>query len=177
MKRILITSALATAAWFAAVPARAHAQDTATVVRPVGTTPQPAPAGRPRLAENVVGTGPNGATMRCKDGSYPAVNAPATACDSKGGVLVRFPLRRTPENGPALRRAGPVAPPADTVSTTALKLEPMPERSREIVPAVMPPANATLQCGDGTFVVRDTSSVRCTGKGGVALIFPPRRSP
>jgi len=169
MKRILITSAVVAA--FAATPSVAGAQDTAIVVQPAGA-PTATPAGRPpRPLESVVGTGPNGAKMRCKDGSYPAVNAPDAACDTKGGILVRFPLRRTPARGPELRSAGPVAPPKDSGSTPALKVEPTPDRSRVVVPAELPPANATMQCGDGTYVVRDTSSVRCTGKGGVAIRF------
>jgi hypothetical protein len=173
MNRILITSAIAAAA-FAATPTVSRAQDTAIVVRPAGASPV-APGERPpRPLESVVGTGPNGAKMRCKDGSYPAVNAPDTACDTKGGILVRFPLRRTPANGPALRAAGPVPPPKDSVTAPALMLEPVPDRSRVIVPAERPPANATMQCSDGTYVVRDTSSVRCAGKGGVAIRFLTR---
>ncbi|MBL8996614.1 MAG: hypothetical protein JNL44_04770 [Gemmatimonadetes bacterium] len=158
-------------------PRTLEAQDTAIVVNPRPAAPgAPAPAGRP--VESVRGAGPNGATLRCRDGSYPAALAPDSACEGKGGVLVRFPLLRTPQNGtPAVRATGPRPLPGDTVVTPAIKLDPVPDRSNVLVPAELPPADATLQCGDGTYVVRDTSSTRCAGKGGVAMIFPPRRRP
>lgn len=154
-----------------------RAQDTAIVVnptRPAPTAPAvPAAPGRP--AEVLVGTGPNGATLRCRDGSYPAALAPESACAEKGGVLVRFPLRRTPQNGPRVGRTTPHPIPPDSAPAPALRADPVPDRSNVIVPAALPPANATLQCGDGTFIVSDTSSVRCAQRGGVAVIFPRRR--
>lgn len=44
----------------------------------------------------VQGTGPGGATLRCRDGSHPAPNAPDAACQDRGGVLLRYPVRRRP---------------------------------------------------------------------------------
>lgn len=158
----------------AATAPELHAQDTAIVVNPNRPAPTaPAVPGRP--VEVLTGSGPNGATLRCRDGSYPAALAPESACAEKGGVLVRFPLRRTPQNGPQLRRTTPHPIPPDSTPAPALKSEPVPDRSNVVVPAALPPANATLQCGDGTFIVSDTSSVRCAQRGGVAAIFPRRR--
>jgi hypothetical protein len=122
----------------------------------------------------VTGTGPNGAKLRCRDGSYPAANAADNACDAKGGVLVRFPLRRVPERaGPMPRAAAPAvpAPPADPTPEPALRA------TAPRAPAQTVPANATLLCVDGTFIVSDTASVRCAGKGGVSVIFPATRRP
>ena len=135
----------------------------------------------PKPVETVTGTGPNGATMRCKDGTYLTTDAPATACDSNGGILVRFPLKRVPQTAPRLERV-----PAPTVPTGASSKDstqaaslvvPFENRAGVTVPAQRPPAGATLQCGDGTFVVRDTSSTRCVGKGGVRIVYPPPRRP
>jgi hypothetical protein len=116
------------------------------------------------------GTGPNGATMRCRDGSYPAPGAAATACDSKGGVLVRFPLRATPQTpapaATAARRA-PAKPARDTTPPagfTPWKNRAAVAASQNAVPA---PQGATLRCQDGTWIARDTSSVRCASHGGV----------
>jgi len=153
------------------------AQDTAIVVTPTRPAPAGPPAAPGRPSEVLVGSGPNGATLRCRDGSYPAALATDSACEGKGGVLVRFPLQRTPANGPALRRTSPHPVPADSAPAPALRIEPTPDRSKVIVPASLPPANATLQCGDGTFIVSDTSSVRCAQRGGVAMIIPQRRRP
>ncbi|HRN53405.1 MAG TPA: hypothetical protein PK788_07905, partial [Gemmatimonadaceae bacterium] len=61
----------------------AQAQGTETVV--------------PAAGMGGIGSGPNGATLRCKDGSYPTAGAPDSACDGKGGVLVRFPARQRPQ--------------------------------------------------------------------------------
>lgn len=131
------------------------------------------------------GAGPNGATMRCKDGSHPAVTAPATACDARGGVLVRYPLLTTPVTPargeetvlpvPAAARPrdgvlgrGTTTSTRTTASATAPVETPGPRR------AVRPPADATLLCGDGTFVRADTASARCAAHGGVKLRFLKR---
>jgi hypothetical protein len=130
------------------------------------------------------GAGPNGATMRCKDGSHPAATAPATACDARGGVLARYPLVATPaapprgaetvipvpaaarpRDGARVRGATTTSPAA---STTPPAETPGPRR------AVRPPADATLLCGDGTFVRADTASARCAAHGGVKLRFLKR---
>lgn len=115
------------------------------------------------------GTGPNGATMRCRDGSYPAPGAAATACDGKGGVLVRFPVRATPQQRaqPAAVRAVPAKAPRDTAPPAGFS----PWKNRAAAAAsqnaVSAPQGATLRCQDGTWIARDTSSVRCAPYGGV----------
>lgn len=132
----------------------------------------------PPIVERTEGSGPNGATMRCKDGSYPPNGAPDSACNGRGGILVRFPLRRYPQPSTAPRLVAaprPPSAPADTATANALLREPpMVNRAREFLPAERPPAEATLLCNDGTFVVRDTTSTRCATRGGVMLRFPPQ---
>jgi hypothetical protein len=133
-------------------------------------TTTPADSGRVTPA-NLRGTGPNGATLRCRDGSYPAPMAPDSACEGKGGVLLRFRLRGTPPPLPA--RAVPVAPAPAQVSAPP-DVRP-PSRASVFVPPPPAPAGATLMCKDGTYIVADTSSVRCASNGGVKLRFRSRR--
>jgi hypothetical protein len=150
---------------------------------------QQAPAvDRPVAAPGVAtgtgaGTGPNGATLRCRNGSYPAAGAPDSACDGKGGVLVRFPLRRVQQSRPAEARAEHPATRDSAVRDTAA---PQPqvqsyEARRAAIAAraqsATRPAGATLLCNDGTYVVGDSASVRCASKGGVKVRFVTRRTP
>jgi len=127
------------------------------------------------------GAGPNGATMRCKDGSHPAATAPATACDARGGVLARYPLLAMPASPPrgaetvipvpaaARPRDGQLSRGTAPTGTTARAAAPSgAEGPRR---AVRPAADATLLCGDGTFVRADTASARCAAHGGVKLRF------
>jgi len=125
------------------------------------------------------GSGPNGATIRCRDGSYPAPMAPDAACEGKGGVGVRYPLQATPQQvappapPPAMRAVGrPEARPAPPDSFVpwrerAARVEAENEKLRL-------PEGATLRCGDGTWILRDTTSARCAGRGGVQLRFAGR---
>jgi len=155
------------------LPGRATAQGTETAV-PVG------PAS--------VGMGPNGATLRCRDGFYPAPGAADSACQDHGGVLARFPLRRgTPTRAAEAQAAALRA--ADTQraqrsatataradSTRPAGFEPYAQRRARADSlnraAATPPAGATLLCGDGSWVVRDTTQARCATRGGVRLILP-----
>jgi hypothetical protein len=106
-----------------------------------------------------------------------------SACDGKGGILVRFPLRRFPEASKTPRVIAAPTPPraaADTATSAALLREPaMVNRAKEFLPAARTPDNATMQCTDGTFIVADTSSTRCATRGGVLVRFAPnpRRVP
>jgi hypothetical protein len=143
-----------------------------------------------RVRTTTVGTGPNGATMRCKDGSYSTATATAatTACDDKGGVLVRFPLRHVPVaataeqaatgapsvRGPGARTIVP-APPADT--TLPAGFIPFSQKRAATDTLRGPPVGATLLCTNGTYVVRDTTAARCATHGGVHLRLEPRRTP
>lgn len=150
-----------------APPALAQSQETAV--------PAPGMGG--------LGSGPNGATLRCKDGSYPAAGAADSACDGKGGVLVRFPVRRTPQppaavsapTRPTVQRAAArdTTPPAGFVPWRERRARAAEESAQQRMPE-----GATLRCTDGTWVVRDTTSVRCAAHGGVQLrIAPAMRAP
>lgn len=161
------------------VPADALAQGAETAV-PVGPAP--------------VGMGPNGATLRCRDGFFPAPGAPDAACQDHGGVLARFPLRRTPsraaEAQAAARTEGEARRAARGASSTSAAMAAA--RSDSARPAGFEPiavrraradslnraANtrpdgATLLCTDGTWIVRDTVQARCRPHGGVRVVFPP----
>ncbi len=159
------------------------AQTATAAPKPTDAAARAATPPVPPIVERTEGSGPNGATMRCKDGSYPPNGAADSACDGKGGILVRFPLRRFPQASSVPRIvAAPAAPrpPSDTATANALLREPpMVNRAREFLPAERPPADATLQCNDGSYVVRDTTSARCATRGGVMLRFPSqlRRPP
>jgi hypothetical protein len=134
------------------------------------------------------GSGPNGATMRCKDGSHPAANAPATACASRGGVMFRYPLVVVPTAVPAGETERVIPVPAGArpregarargVGSDAATARAGTERGATTVPgprrAERPPADATLLCGDGTYVRADTASARCGAHGGVKLRLRPR---
>lgn len=131
------------------------------------------------------GAGPNGATMRCKDGTHPAATAPASACDARGGVLVRYPLLTVP--------AAPMSGGEETVipvprgargaegamaardgrggGATAAGRDAGRDAPRRVT---RPPADATLLCTDGTYVRADTTSARCGAHGGVRLRFQRR---
>jgi hypothetical protein len=156
------------------------AQQSATATTPASgnTANAVAPARPQKPTEVVTGTGPNGAKMRCRDGSYPSPNAADTACDAKGGILVRFPLERVPARAPALGRVkAPVLDAPKDPSTDAALRAPIRRASDPVVPAPAPPPDATLMCADGTFIVADTVRARCASRGGVSLIFPPKRRP
>lgn len=142
---------------------------------------QQAPRSAPDSA--VVGHGPNGATLRCRDGSYPSAGAPDSACDTKGGVLARFPVVRRPAATPAaqVRKAPPARDPRLTTrDTTPPEGFVTHEEMRRQVQAAnarggRPPEGATLLCANGTYVVADTAAARCAQAGGVRLRFEPRR--
>lgn len=151
-------------------PASAQASAQSSAVVPSGGPP-PRP---PKPAEVVTGTGPNGAKMRCRDGSYPAPSAADNACETKGGILVRFALRRVPERArPMPRVAAPIVPPPPSQTEPDASLRAAAPRTA----ASAIPANATFICVDGSVIVADTASVRCAGKGGVSVIFPQKRRP
>ena len=131
------------------------------------------------------GAGPNGATMRCKDGTHPPATAPASACDARGGVLVRYPSLTAP--------AAPASGGEETVipvprgargaegamaardgrggGATAAGRDAGRDAPRRVT---RPPADATLLCTDGTYVRADTTSARCGAHGGVRLRFQRR---
>ncbi|MBX3132004.1 MAG: hypothetical protein KF689_01290 [Gemmatimonadaceae bacterium] len=135
----------------------------------------------PASAGTVRGTGPNGATLRCRDGFYPSPGAADAACATRGGVLVRFPTTHNADRrgvaieqpGAVSERRGIVAPEAqsDSAKPAATQVPWAEQQARARAEAQQPvvPIGARLLCGDGTYVVADTSSVRCAGRGGVRL--------
>lgn len=156
----------------------AAAQGTETAV-PVGPAP--------------VGMGPNGATLRCRDGFFPPAGAPDAACQERGGVLARFPLRRTPSRATEAqataraeaeaRRNARAASGSNAAMAAARAdgarpagFEPIAVRRARADSlnraAATPPAGATLLCTDGTWIVRDTTQARCGTHGGVRIILP-----
>ena len=160
------------------IPAGAKAQATETAV-PVGPAP--------------VGMCPNGATLRCRDGFFPAPGAPDAACQEHGGVLARFPLRRTPSRaaeaqatarveaearqrarGSSANSAAMATARADSARPAGF--EPIAVRRARADSinraANTRPAGATLLCTDGTWIVRDTLQSRCRPHGGVQVVFP-----
>jgi len=150
--------------------------ETATSPAARAQTTAPAP-----VRERVEGTGPNGAAIRCRDGSFHQADVAETACGTRGGVLVRFPLKRTPiVSGERMPRVPAPPSPLDTASASGtapmVRAEPMASRANVFVPAERPPQGATLQCGDGSFVVADTSRARCATRGGVRFVIPQDRS-
>ncbi len=132
-------------------------------------------------APTMVGSGPNGATIRCGDGSHPAPNAAATACDGKGGVALRYPMRAQPTPVAQPAQAAPVRGGAQRATAPeAPAAQPWSEQTaaaRAANRAAMPTRETTLQCNDGSFIARDTSSARCTSHGGVKARFNPPSPP
>lgn len=166
------TLSFAVAIQMASVPLLAQSTQPA-VDRPASA----AAAARPEVP--TVGTGPDGATLRCRDGSYPAPKAPESACAEKGGVLVRFPLRHVPPTAASVAETR-IAPRVEAHATepdTAVPAGFIPFAVRRSARDTLtgPPAGATLLCKDGTYVVRDTSAARCQARGGLKLRFETRR--
>jgi hypothetical protein len=116
------------------------------------------------------GLGPNGATLRCRDGSYPAPFAPESACDAKGGVLVKFRVRGSPAPLPAPPAVAETPP-----TVTVPLLERPPSKANTVIAPPPKPDGATLLCRDGTYVTADTSVTRCAQRGGVKVRFLPSR--
>jgi hypothetical protein len=148
---------------------------------PVASAQAPAATPTPGAAEaredrrgritpsNLRGLGPNGATLRCRDGSYPVPFAPESACDGKGGVMVKFRVIGTPAPVPE-----PVLPAAPAAVREPAPTRP-PSRANEFIPAPTRPQGATLLCRDGTYIVADTSAGRCASHRGVKVRFATPR--
>lgn len=154
------------------LPSRLQAQSGST----------PVPVGLP--SGSVVGMGPNGATLRCKDGFFAPPGAADSVCQERGGVATRWPVKRTPSRAAdaraiAIREAD--ARPRATValprpdSTRPPGFEPFALRRQRADSAnraaSIKPDGATMLCNDGSWVVRDTASVRCAARGGVKISF------
>ncbi|MFZ9899148.1 MAG: hypothetical protein ACO3F5_06890 [Gemmatimonadaceae bacterium] len=121
------------------------------------------------------GAGPNGATLKCRDGSHPAANAPMSACDGRGGVLLRYPMLRTPASANASANASAVVrAPAPPRPVGAPRQPTVRGALTPTVPLGPPPVDATMACRDGTMIRRDTTTAACASHGGIALRFRPR---
>lgn len=103
----------------------------------------------PVLAQKPAGA-PGNATAQCKDGTYSSAKAEQGACSKHGGVKTWW----------GAAAAAPAAPKSSsTRSTSAPKAE------------AGAPANATGQCGDGSYTTAKTKSGACSKHGGVATWF------
>lgn len=172
------------AALISVAPATLGAQ--APLESPTRTVPS---ASAKPVTGPVVGYGPNGATLRCRDGSYPAAGAADSACEGKGGVAQRFPVRRHQPGAAAAAVAAREAAVASPARQRPAVQEPTPAPPAGFESAAAyrermarsgssrPPEGATLLCNNGTYIVRDTVAARCGQHGGVQLRFPspPRR--
>lgn len=123
--------------------------------------PSPPPAG-PKLVVPASAMVPaDSAVALCNNGTWIYAPGAPTDCAQRGGLRVAMPPRPTPP-AVATARAALVAAPAATPTA--------------------PPAGATGQCKDGTFLFGTPTADSCTGKGGVAATFsrpapPPPRPP
>jgi hypothetical protein len=175
MRTLLRTVAVSTALLIAApataqvapasgAPADVRAPSDLVVLAPAGTR----------------GAGPNGATLRCRDGSHPAPGAADAACADKGGVAARYPLIPIPGAPPAEQRAAArrAASEAAQKKATAAEVRAAPPtvgpRNATVVPVEPRPADATLLCNDGTVIRADTTATRCATHGGLKGRFTPR---
>ena len=102
---------------------------------------------------------PANATARCRDGTYVVPPAVSGACTARGGLLVTIPQRAAPAI-PANRVAAPVAAVAAAPASAG------------------PPAGATMQCKDGSYLSGTPSGAACAGHGGLGAVLPaPRTAP
>lgn len=130
-----------------------------------------------RAPASVRGSGPGGATLRCADGSLAAPGASDAACSAKGGVGARYPLLRTPGAvaAPAPNTSSaPTVTPASAPATSPEVPRPTPAPASTPSTSARPPVDATLLCGDGSYIRADTASTRCASRGGVRIRFIPR---
>ena len=89
----------------------------------------------------------------CKNGTWIYVPGTIADCAQRGGLQVALPPRaRVPQVAIAAAAQAIVIAPAKVASA--------------------PPATATMQCKDGTFVYGTPSDDRCSANGGVAALFP-----
>lgn len=141
----------------------------------VSSPPMRSPEASYRAPAVVRGAGPNGATLQCRDGSFPAPAAADAACDRHGGVLARFPLIRQP--GPSTAADLRLPTPAAVTDEAALVAPPpvTPRRADVLVRVPSRPSDATAVCADGTYIRADSAvTARCATHGGVHLRFAPR---
>lgn len=135
-------------------------------------------------------TRPDGALIRCNDGTWAPKGATVAACETHGGLAYRLPeiiappapLARpdastpkfTPRPAPsgalsseerAQRNADAAAAQAKSIKTT------------RVMAPTAPPADATLACKDGTYLSGQAEAARCDAHGGLAVFLPAARRP
>ena len=93
------------------------------------------------------------AVALCKNGTWIYGSGSPADCTQRGGLLVAMPKRVTPPSALAA---------ASTINAAVIA----PARV-----ALIPPATATMQCKDGTFLYGAPSADRCANNGGLAAIF------
>ena len=93
------------------------------------------------------------AVALCKNGTWIYGSGSPADCIQRGGLLVAMPKRTTPPS--ALAAAAAVS--ASVIAPSRV--------------ALAPPATATMQCKDGTFLYDAPSADRCVNNGGLAAIF------
>ena len=96
---------------------------------------------------------PTNAVALCSDGTFVVAPNDATPCTPRGGIRALFPSRVLPK---------PPVPTADDSRRATVSMGRV---------ATAPPASATMQCKDGTFLYGAPSADRCTNNGGLAAIF------
>jgi hypothetical protein len=138
-----------------AVPSAAQTPTPGRVepMKRIGTPPD---STRPKSAV-AASTPPVGAVALCGDGTF-ATRALDTTCASHLGVKGKAGYVAAPPPTPAARAAALAA--AAKASTTMQKSG--------------PPAGASMQCKDGTYLSGTASADRCANNGGLAAVFPVR---
>jgi len=107
---------------------------------------------------------PEGATARCKDGTYSTAETRRGACSGHGGIATWY------ADAKAKADAKPVT------KTTATAAKPKPAPSTTITPKSTPApttasGRATGRCQDGTTTTAQTKRGACSGHGGVTTWY------
>ena len=152
-RKISVISLLVASALFAMTSERASAQATSAP----STTPIPHVSPSPPPPKTIIPTSAllptDSSVALCKNGTWIYNPGTAAECAQRGGLLVAMPKRTATLQ---------VMAAAAVVSASVIA----PARV-----ALAPPATATMQCKDGTFLYGAPSADRCTNNGGLAAIF------
>jgi hypothetical protein len=95
------------------------------------------------------------AVALCNNGTFVMRPGTTADCASRGGLKIAMAHRATAATAPVRRAV----------------------TSQSVRPATAeqaPPAGATMRCKDGTYLTGVASADRCSGNGGLAVIFPVR---
>ncbi|MDQ8155596.1 MAG: hypothetical protein P3B98_13160 [Gemmatimonadota bacterium] len=143
------------------------------------STKPPAPPAPTRPAVDL--KKPDGATIKCKDGSWAPKGADASACDAHRGLAYRLPEITTPPAAkprPDAGQARPTPPNAPEVVGGARDASGSARSSADIAErpaAAPPPSNAVMLCRDGTYLSGERVASRCDSHGGLTGFLPARR--